>query len=481
MAMPPTSGMPEGRARDVVPLPMSASPIATIRERLVALAAARARGEIDDETYEAQRRTAERALGDAVLAAPMRASSAASSDASAASAPTPVASSLAAPARPSTRLVVGLVALVTLIAVGGYAYTGSPSLAGLGKPPVVPSSAQATAPDGSEREVGLQQIAAMVDKLATRLKEKPDDAEGWTMLARSYTVLSRYRDALPAYQHAIALRPKDAGLLADYSDAIAAANDGKPNAESLALIDRALAIDPTQPKALALAGTVAFERGDFATAARQWQKIADALPPGSAFHQQVMANVDEARRRGGLPPASTAAASSPAATAGSATGSPTASASASQPASRADPSRPSSGVAGNGTLGAAAAGSASGATAAPGREAVSGTVSLAPSLARDAAPDDTVFVLARPVSGRMPLAVFRATVRELPLRFVLDDRMAMTPTMKISDMKELVVTARVSRSGNAITQPGDLAGESAPVAPGTHDLAIVIDHAVPAR
>jgi cytochrome c-type biogenesis protein CcmH len=276
--------------------------------------------------------------------------------------------------------------------------------------------------DTSQREVGVAQIAEMVDKLAARLKDRPDDAEGWTMLARSYTVLARYRDALPAYRRAITLQPRDAALLADYADALGAANDGKPDAESLATIDRALAIDPTQPKALALSGTVAFDRGDYATAVTQWQKIADRLPPDSEFHQQVMANIDEARRRGGL--ASTPKSSDP--------------------------------------------------PIAAGREALTGTVSLAPALAARVAPTDTVFVFARPEGARMPVAVQRATVADLPLHFRLDDSMAMSPTAKLSTTPRVIVAARVSKSGNAIPQSGDFGGEISPVAPGTNGLVIEI-------
>jgi cytochrome c-type biogenesis protein CcmH len=392
------------------------SQIAAIRARLVALDDAHAAGALDDAAYQAARREAEHALGDAVLAAP-----------------TPADTPPVRPAKPSGRLVVLLGLVVVIVAVGGYAFTGSPSLAGLGSAPVAADSA-ANSAAGSDREVGVQQIAEMVDRLAARLKERPDDAEGWTMLARSYAVLGRYRDALPAYRRAVELQPKDAGLLADYADTVTMTNDGKANAESIALIDRALALDPAQPKALALAGTVAFERGDYGTAVAQWQKIADALPPDSEFHRQVIANIDEARRRG----------------------------------------------AGGGNSAAPSASSAT-KSVADGREALTGTVSLAPGLAASASPDDTVFVLARPESGRMPLAVFRATVKDLPLRFRLDDSMAMTPTMKISDMKLVVVAARISKSGNALSRPGDLLGQTGPVAPGTHDLAIEIKDVVPSR
>ncbi|MGI9024193.1 MAG: tetratricopeptide repeat protein [Burkholderiaceae bacterium] len=341
--------------------------------------------------------------------------------------------------RPSWWLVASLTAIVVAVAVAGYALTSSPSLATRGAPL---AQKDAAGDADKSREIGLEQIAQMVDKLAERMKSRPDDTEGWTMLARSYTVLGRYAEAVPAYRHATQLEPKNAGLLADFSDALATANQGHATPESLALLDRALALDPRQPKALALAGTIAFERGDYAGAALQWQKIADALPPDSEFRQQVQANVDEARRRGNLP-----------------AGEVSSQASASSTAAGGKSNRPADSNAAS----------------------VSGTVALAPALAARASPTDTVFVFARPASGsRMPLAVFRATVADLPLNFRLDDSMAMT-AMKLSDAKRVIVGARVSKSGNALPQSGDLSGESAPVAPGASGLSITIGEAVGAK
>lgn len=383
--------------------------LASIRQQLVELANAHACGEIDAARYERERRVAERALSDALLEDPVVRPS----------------------VRPSRRLVIGTSAFVVVLAIAGYAFTGSPRGDTTGG--VSASTAAAPAAADAERQAGLAQIAAMVDKLAQRLKDQPDDAQGWVMLARSYNVLGRFDDAVPAYRRAMALNPKDAGLLADYADALAAQNGGRPTDEALQSIDRALALDPAQPKALALSGTVAFDRGDFATAAKQWQKIADALPPGSEFRAQVMENVDEARRRGGLAPATKS------------TG----------PARKSD--------------------------AAAGPEALTGTVALSPSLAAKASPSDTVFVLARAEGARMPLAVVRATVADLPLSFTLDDRMAMTQAGKLSGVAKAVVVARVSKSGNPIAQPGDLSGESAPVAPGTRGLSITIANEVEAK
>ena len=288
---------------------------------------------------------------------------------------------------------------------------------------------------GDPRQTGLQQIAAMVDSLAARMKERPDDGEGWTMLARSYTVLGRFGEAVPAYAKAAVLLPTNAGLLADYADAVAAQKGTIGNPESLALIDRALAADPKHPKALALAGTAAYDRGDFAGAVVRWQKIADTLPAGSELLSQVQASIAEAKERMG----GGASSKAPMAT---------------------------------GTTSPAAADAS----------AVAGTVSLDPSLAGQAAPDDTVFVFARAAEGpRMPLAVKRARVADLPLTFRLDDSMAMSPAAKISSSHSVVVSARVSKSGNAMPQPGDLSGESKAIAPGTSGIVIRIGEVVAPR
>jgi cytochrome c-type biogenesis protein CcmH len=352
-------------------------------------------------------------------------------------------SAVAAP-RPSRRLVGGLVAVVVLVAALGYARTGSPRLAGWGPPPPpataagpgaggAPAATDAAASEARQRSI--EQIASMVDGLAARMKERPDDAEGWTMLGRSYAVLGRFADSLPAYRRASELQPRDAGLLADFADATAASLGTINNPESARLVERALAIDPQQPKALALAGTLAYERGDYAGAATHWQKIADALPSDSELGKQVRASIDEARQRsaagGAAPPSTSVAASAPA-------------------------------------------------PAQAGKDAsVRGTVSLDPALAAKAAPTDTVFVFARAADGgRMPLAIYRSRVADLPIAFTLDDSMAMSPAARLSGARSVVVAARISRTGNAMPQPGDLIGESAPVAPGTAGLSIRIDRAV---
>jgi cytochrome c-type biogenesis protein CcmH len=111
--------------------------------------------------------------------------------------------------------------------------------------------------------------------------------------------------------------------------------------------------------------------------------------------------------------------------------------------------------------------------------AVSGKVSLSKAMAGKAAPTDTVFILARAAQGpRMPLAVFRKQVKDLPIEFTLDDSMAMQPQMKLSGFDQVIVVARISKSGGAMSQPGDFEGVSAAIKPGTKDLNIVIDSIV---
>ena len=288
--------------------------------------------------------------------------------------------------------------------------------------------AAAVAP-GASGASAMEQITAMVDQLAERMKQQPDDAKGWTMLARSYTVLGRFSDALPAYRRAIELVPNNANLLADYADAIAATKGSVNNAESESLVERALRLEPNHQARPA--GTAAYDRGDFAGAMAHWQKIVDQLPAESELAQKVQASIAEAREHAGGATALAQAKTAPERA--------TAAASSAAPAGK-----------------------------------VSGTVTLAPALRAQAGPDDTVFVFARPTGGRMPLAVRRAKVADLPLTFTLDDSMAMAPGMTISSVKQLTVSARISKSGNALPQPGDLAGESAAVAPGASGIAVEI-------
>jgi hypothetical protein len=251
-----------------------------------------------------------------------------------------------------------------------------------------PGTARVAKPtqEGAEHEVTREQIEGMAARLAAKLEREPDNAEGWAMLAWTYYSLQRYNDAVPAFERATTLIPNDARLLADYADAVGGVEGGL-NGKAQALIARALAADPTHWKALALAGTVAFERKDYKQAALYWEKTKATVPAGSPLASSIDASIAEARQLGGLA-AGTAAPTSA-------------------------------------TTGALAAPSA--ATNAT----LAGTVSLAPALAAKAAPTDTVFIFARAAEGpKMPLAILRKQVKDLPVAFTLDDSMAMTPNSR---------------------------------------------------
>jgi cytochrome c-type biogenesis protein CcmH len=341
----------------------------------------------------------------------------------------PVAAGAAAPAapatpaqngpRPSRRLLAGSLAFVLVLAAAGYAVYGTPS-AWRGVP-VAKSEGE------TGHASGAGQIEAMVAQLEQRLKDKPDDAEGWSMLGRSYSALGRYPESVDAFKRVTTMRPQDAQAYADLADASAMAAGRNLAGEPTKLIAKALELDPKNLKALALAGTIAFDAGDYAKAATLWEAAVASSEPGSELARNLQGGVAEARSRAGMPAAS---------------------------ASSAAPSSPPAAVAG---------------------ATVSGEVKLAAALKGRVSPDDTVFVFARAVDGpRAPLAIVRKQVKDLPITFKLDDSMAMSPAMRLSTAKQVIVGARISKSGNAIPQPGDLQGFSQPVAVGASGLAIEI-------
>ena len=317
----------------------------------------------------------------------------------------------------------GVGAATLVLAVGGYLWTGSPQLALAPVPAAV-----ATAASGAQG-IGQAEIEAMVGTLQQRLQEQPGDAEGWLMLGRSYAVLGRHAEAVPAYRRSLALRPNDAALLSDMADALAMVNGRNLAGEPTTLVEQALKLEPDNMKALSLAGSAAFDRSDYATAVKHWERVAALAAPDSPWLPRVRESIAEARARGGMPPAAEVAAAAPAA-------------SAVQPVP-----------------------SAKDATAATPGATIRGTVTLAAALRAKAAPEDTVFVFARPAEGpRMPLAIVRKQVKDLPFEFVLDDSTAMSPASRLSTQTRVVVNARISKSGDAMPQPGDLSGQSAPLA-----------------
>lgn len=325
---------------------------------------------------------------------------------------------------------------VLALAAGGYSLTGSPDR--INELPNAMGQAGAPAEGGepTPHAMGSDQMAQLVERLAERMKSNPDDAEGWVMLGRSYAAMGRADEALVALDKALKLQPQEATILADYADALAVKNGRTLEGEPMKYIERALKADPNHVKALVLAGTAAFNRGDFAGAVRHWDRVGQVGSPDNPLVQLAANGAAEARSRGNLPP--------PAATQANAAGG--------QAATAAAP---------------VAAGS------------VSGTVSIDPGLLAQTSPEDAVFIFARSATGsRMPLALLRKQVKDLPVSFTLDDSMAMTPAAKISGADKLVLGARVTKTGQAMPQPGDLEGLSEPVAPGGKGVLIKISAVV---
>jgi cytochrome c-type biogenesis protein CcmH len=273
-------------------------------------------------------------------------------------------------------------------------------------------------------ELTPHEIEAMVERLAERLKTDSQNVEGWMLLARSYAAFGRFKESADAYATAVKLRPGDAQLLADYADALGMSLGRKLGGEPEKLVLRALEIDPRNLKALALAGSAALERKEYKGAAGYWERMLPLVPADSDDARSIRANVDEARAlEKGAPPQAQAAAAT--------------------------------------------------------KAGLRGEVKLAPALAAKAAPTDTVFIFARAVRGPpMPLAVLRKQVRDLPVQFALDDSMAMAPGASLSGSPQVIVGARISKSGTPTPQPGDLQGLSAPVANDASGVTIVIDSVV---
>ena len=311
-------------------------------------------------------------------------------------------------------------------------------------------AAARVAKGGAEHDITPEQVDRMAESLAAKLAQNPDNVEGWVMLARTYYSRNRHAEAAKAFARAVELVPGNADLLADYADALGATQGGlagKPEQ----LIQQALAADPTQWKALALAGTLAFDRKEYAKAVAHWERLKATVPPGAPIAQSIDSSIAEARQLGGLAPGATP-----------------------PPVALAPP--PSTAVA---KAPAATPSAASGAGAPPGA-GVAGMVKLEPALAASASPTDTVYIFARPTQGsKMPLAILKRQVKDLPASFTLDDSLAMSPNAALSNFGEVVVGARVSRSGNAMPQSGDLEGLSAPIKVGATGLTIVIDRTLP--
>lgn len=326
---------------------------------------------------------------------------------------------------PAKSLAITLAVLLPLFTVSLYLTIGSPYA-------LSPPEQIAVDADGLIRsDEGLQ-------KMEQKLKRMPKNPEDWWTLARSYTELKRFAAAAKAYQQLVDLVPGDAQLWANYADVFAMAHGQTLQGEEVTkLLGKALELDPNNMTALALSGSAAMERSDYAAAISSWQKLIAQVPPGSQDAQMFNSGIQRASELLLAQPG------------------------------------------GKEKLAQLSAGNRPEAAANP-AAAITGTVSLSKALAGQVSPNDTVFILARAAEGpKMPLAVLRKQVKDLPFKFTLDDSMAMQPQLKLSGFEQVVVVARVSKSGTPMAQPGDLEGLTATIKPGAKGLKIVIDAVVP--
>lgn len=334
----------------------------------------------------------------------------------------------------SWRWHVGMFAFVVLFTLVGYAALGRPDAWHLVPGQVTDVQLDPADAAGSRQMPASQDVARLLSQLEQRVDADPKDAESWAALGRLYAATGQHEAAIHAYRQATQLVPDRAQWLADLADALSVTQSYRMSGEPEQLLQKALRLEPDNFKALSLWGMVSYEKQDFREAAIVWSRALARAPAGlGELTGQMTRARDDAAQRAGLTP---------------------------QQLQALVPE-----------MASAAQTAAADAAAAQ----VSGRVSLSPALAARVQPDDTVFIFARPVEGsRMPLAILRKQVRDLPLDFTLTQAMAMSPDRSLATVQQVVVGARVSRSGQAMPQAGDLQGLSAPTSVGATDIRIEI-------
>ena len=323
----------------------------------------------------------------------------------------------------------------------------------VGSPAALDPAALVAAPATAPGEHG-QDLGQAIDKLAAKLKQNPGDAEGWALLGRAYLETQRFADARDALKHAHELVADDPDVGVAYAEALTLASESHQfDAQARALIEAALKADPKNQRGIWLLGIADYQAGKFDAAIADWNLLLAQLPKDSTIAQSVRSQIAraEAARDGKPLPAETAAAEIPAA-----------------------------GETAQAEAPLAATATTAAATAADGAH-LTVKVTLDPNLTAQVSPADTVFVYAKAASGPpMPLAIQRLRADQLPATVVLTDGMGMLPSMKLSQFPQIILGARISKSGNAIAQAGDLQTVSKPLnVKTTAPIALTIDQTVP--
>lgn len=296
-----------------------------------------------------------------------------------------------------------LIFTVPALAIGFYAYLGQPELIGGAKKQTAAPAGHASRSKGKN----LPSVEEMVEKLVAKLKENPKNAEGWFMLARSYMSMNRYKEAVEALEKTNKLIPNNPTVMLRYADALTMLSGGRITGKPFDLIKRAVAIKPDDPTGLWLIGMGYAEQGEHKKAISYWNLLLPLLKDNKSI-DEVNNLIRSAKTKAGI--SITDNSNQPVVT-----------------------------------------------TKKKAVTSLKVKVSLDQSMLKHVSMDDVVFIFAKAISGPpMPLAVVRKQVKDLPLEVVLDDSMAMIPSMKISNFTNVQVGARVSKLGQPRAQSGDV-------------------------
>ena len=336
--------------------------------------------------------------------------------------------------------VMSFVFLVPVAACVMYAVMGQPLA-------LNPAALQAEAEQGSD--ISPEKMTEMATALTRRLQDEPNQVDGWIMLARVQRAREQFDESDAAFRKALALS-KDDNLAIEHAEVLVQKNQGNFAGQPWAIIQRVLTVDPQHLNALLLAGSASYSELNYRSALRFWERAREVVEPASPEAPELDRAIAQTREKMGLPPApsrSNAMASAQ--------------------------GQPNTNSANNG---ASVSNNSAGASNNQANTArITGRVSVIKELADKVAPTDTVFVFATPVSGsRMPLAIVRTTADKLPFDFVLDDSTSMNPSAKLSSMTEVTVKVRISKSGQAMAQPGDLGVSLTPVKLGSSGLNLMV-------
>jgi len=321
----------------------------------------------------------------------------------------------------SRRLGFTLAGVLPLAAFGLYFVLGDPmSLTAIAEAKANPPIAQGVP--------GEHDILKMIQQVEEKTKAEPDNVQAWVILGKTYAAVGHWPEALHAYEKAIKLQPEAPAIMSGYAEALAISKGRVLKGEPIELVMKALEKDPEDMKGLELAGIYNFQEQNFAKAAFYMKHLYKLLPPESPYAQDILEAQKEANR---LAQAATTGLDN-----------------------LADPAAEK--------------------TASPGAT-LHGVVDIAPALKAKISDTDVVFLFARATGGGAPVAALRSTAGKFPLEFELDDSMAMNPDNKLSNFKEVTLSARISKSGDPMGAPGDLEGSLTKVKVGSKGIKLVID------